>query len=367
MADHMSNKKSVAIIGCGVFGAMAAIKIAENNFNVTVFETKNECLKGASYNNQNRLHLGFHYPRDIETARQCIKGFNRFKQEFPECISSDFSNLYFIANENSATSLEQYQVFCSKLGVYFELISEDEIPIIVSNASQPILCKEEVYDCNILRNLIKNRLNKSGAILKNNIKVENIKYQNNSYILDCSNNKEYSFDHVINCSYADINRLTEQLGFKTDIAQYEYTFIPIVKMDIPRVGITIMDGPFMTLLPFGKSNDFLLYHVDHSVIEREVARNLNQSWLSKNTSPMENIDVNSIFNQMKNDCVKFVPDIANAEMLNYLEGPRMVMAKSDKTDARPSILNSYNESYHTVFSGKIDHCVWVADELLSKI
>ena len=34
-------------------------------------------LIGASKNNQNRLHLGFHYPRDIKTVYQCIDGFEK--------------------------------------------------------------------------------------------------------------------------------------------------------------------------------------------------------------------------------------------------------------------------------------------------
>ena len=33
-------------------------------------------------NNQNRLHLGFHYPRDIETGIQSIRGFDLFKNKY---------------------------------------------------------------------------------------------------------------------------------------------------------------------------------------------------------------------------------------------------------------------------------------------
>ena len=46
----------------------------------------------------------------------------------------------------------------------------------------------------------------------------------------------------------------------------------------------------------------------------------------------------------------------------------MVLAQKEDTDARPSMVNSYNnDGYFTVFSGKIDHCMWVADEVGQKL
>ena len=109
----MSRNERIAIVGCGAFGAMIALRLSENGYEVTVFERELECFRGASFNNQNRLHLGFHYPRDIMTARQCIEGFSRFCEEFPECIVSGFPNLYFIAKNGSYTDKSSYEKFCS--------------------------------------------------------------------------------------------------------------------------------------------------------------------------------------------------------------------------------------------------------------
>ena len=92
----MSKSTRVAVVGCGAFGGMIALRLSEAGCDVTIFEREKECLRGASFNNQNRLHLGFHYPRDILTAHQCIQGFSRFREEFPECIVSGFPNLYFV-------------------------------------------------------------------------------------------------------------------------------------------------------------------------------------------------------------------------------------------------------------------------------
>ena len=64
---------------------------------------------------------------------------------------------------------------------------------------------------------------------------------------------------------------------------------------------------------------------------------------------------------------RFIPSISKAKMIGVLQGPRMVKSQSDKHDENPSIIRSYNDSYFTVFSGKIDHSTWVADDLVSLI
>ena len=123
----------------------------------------------------------------------------------------------------------------------------------------------------------------------------------------------------------------------------------------------------MTLLPFGNSNKFLLYHVDHSVLSRDDAVTIDPSWLIKENSPLSKVNVKQRFKEMIDACSYFVPALTDAKIAGYLEGPRMVLAKTDESDARPSLVRSYNKNYHTVFSGKIDHCVWVADEILEAI
>ena len=74
------------------------------------------------------------------------------------------------------------------------------------------------------------------------------------------------------------------------VLQYEYTLVPIIKWLGKPLGITIMDGPFMTVLPHGISSNFLLYHVQNTVIETEFATQLDEKWLSPETSPAKGID-----------------------------------------------------------------------------
>jgi hypothetical protein len=364
----MSEKKNIAIIGCGIFGATVSLRLNELGYNVTVFEKNKEILTGASLNNQNRLHLGFHYPRDMETARQCIKGFERFVRKFPECISARFPNAYYIAENHSHTTPNDYLSFCDRLGVGFEKITPDNFSVDVNNTSLGLLCDELVYDSNILKQTIVEKMAQSEISLKTKSDVDSVKQLSNCYRVTLGSGESDVFDAVVNCSYADINRITSQLGFGLEERQYEYTAVPIISVEgLPKVGITIMDGGFMTILPFGKSDKFLMYHVKHTVVATETKKLMDTNWLVPNKSPFAKIDKNNFFETMLIACKKYVPALEGAKLEGFLQGPRMVLAKKDDTDARPSMINSYASNYHTVFSGKIDHCVWVADDVAARI
>jgi len=359
----MSEVVNVAIIGCGMFGAEIALKAKSNGLSVSIYEAKGDILSGASANNQNRLHLGFHYPRDLETGKQSIRGFDAFMSKYEKCIQGDFLNAYFIANEGSLTTASAYLEFCELLGVPYRRISPGDIPVTVRGADTGILCEEVVYDCGILRALVWENLRRGKIDVALGERVVKIEKAGERYRLESTTRPPVIADVVINASYGDINRLTAQLGHPVAEKLFEYTAVPIIKLDMPRIGITIMDGPFMTVLPYGKSDSFLLYNVEHTLIAKEVASQLDLEWLTPASAPFARVDRARYFSKMIELCKEYVPALEGAAAVGYLEGPRMVLAGREDSDARPSVVSCYDNSYFTVFAGKIDHCMWVADEV----
>lgn len=359
----MSKKSSVAVVGCGIFGAMTALRLAQKGASVTLFERHDAALRGASFNNQNRLHLGFHYPRDDETARQCIRGFQRFRDEFSACILDGFSNAYFIASQGSFVTAEQYISFCQRLELRFKRVDTAVFKPTVQGVDLGVVCDEVVYDCGVLRTLVMQKLGLFGIAPRFNSEVSEIERAGSSFILNVNAQSEGPFDAVVNCTYADINRLTQQLGYPVPERQYEYTMVPIIKWDQPAVGITIMDGPFMTVLPFGRTGNFLLYHVKHTVVERVIGHQMPKDWLDLSKAPSSRIEGQTFFERMRETCSTFVPALQSAQLVGFLQGSRVVLTIKDSTDARPSIIQQHEKRYLSVFSGKIDHCVWVADEI----
>jgi len=359
----LKESPKIAIVGCGIFGAMTALKMAEEGFNVTIFDIHSKPLQGASLNNQNRLHLGFHYPRDEETALQCIRGFESFREEFKESIMGDFNNAYFIAKQGSLTSPDEYLSFCKKLDLKYQIIDPLKFDPQVKNVDLGILTKEVVYDSQILSQIILDRLKKSGLKPVFNTEVVNVKKEDEQFVLTCDDLSVEIFDAVINCSYANFNKLNNQILLSSKNYQYEYTMVPIVSWNREPVGITVMDGPFMTALPFGKTGNFLLYHVDHSVIERCLAPLMPSEWKDKKTAPSSKISQTEVFKNIKNGFIDFVSSVNDCQIEGFLQTTRVVLHNKEDTDARPSFIQEIVPGFVSVFTGKIDHCTWVAEDV----
>ena len=365
--NNLSNK-SVSIIGGGIFGCEIAIALDSVGISVNLFEMNSNFLIGASKNNQNRLHLGFHYPRDIKTGYQCVNGFDRFSKKYEKAIFKNFKNAYFISDKNSKTSVKDYYQFCKKLGVDYIKIKSNDFPLQVNGAQNGILCNEYVYDTEILRDLINKKIKKSRIKVFLNHRVQNAKKNlDKTFSVFSEDGSEIKSNFLINTTYSDINRITKKLNFPLQKNLYEYTVVPIVDLKLPSIGITIMDGPFTSLLPYGKTGKFLIYHVDKSVIKSEVNEILNLNWLYPNKSPFLEIDKRDYFYELINECSTFFPFIKSAKLMDFLEGPRMVLANKDHSDERPSLIQNYENQYFTVFSGKIDHSVLISEEFKAKI
>ena len=361
--------RRIAIVGAGVFGCTVALDLAAAGARVALFERLPEILAGATKNNLNRLHLGFHYPRHFETASQSEVGFEPFKRAFPHCVAPTFPNAYFIAAEDSVTAPEDYLGFCQRLGHPFERIDPATFPTEVRACELAIRCEESVYDRDVLARMLRKRLDTNALVeLHCSAEVARLSARANGYALKLGDGSDAGrFEAVINCSYAEINRLTKQLGLPLPTYQFEYTMVPIVELDLPRIGFAVMDGPFPSLLPFGLGGQFLFYHVIHSVVATEIQTTMDPAWSEPDTAPFARIDKEARFRDMCRDAAQFVPALARAHLAGFLEGPRMVLANHDGDDARPSLVSDYDNGYLTVFSGKIVQALGVAGDVRARL
>jgi len=357
----------IAVIGGGVFGTMIAFRLAEFGHSVSLLERLPALMQGTS-SLANRLHFGFHYPPDEETARQCKRGFARFKQEFADAVLSGVSNAYFIAREGSLTSPSAFLGFCQRMHLPYRQIEPDRFEPPVQQVALGIVTDELMYDPRILRRLLSERLRRSAVVVRTGIEVTDIRRVGKSFRLYANDQSSDLFDAIVNCCYADGTRLTARLGHSIDKFRYEYTAASIVEFDLPRpVSLSILDGRYMCLLPFGSRGQYLLYHVGHGVIAQYETEFLDRRWLDPQTSPFAPMNKHDWFDAQLASCCEFVPALRTCRLKGFVQGPRRVLAKSDATDARPSIVTEHEPGYLSVFSGKIDHSIWVADEVASRL
>lgn len=352
-----------AVIGGGAFGAMSAIRLAEDGHAVTVFE-RLPALGAGTSGHANRIHMGFHYPRHRETALQCLRGAARFREEFSEAILGGVFNAYFVAAEESLTSGRDFLAFCDGLGLPYRQIDPVQFEPRIDNVEVGIVTEELIYDPRILQRLMLARLDRAGADIRVGSDVTGVARQGDNGFVVTTGKGALSFDAVVNCAYANVNRIATFLGHAPHAAEYEYVATPVIRFpDFDRSSVTVMDGPFCCLLPFGRDGDHLLYDVERSVVARGNGTLIDPTWLDPDTSPFAGIDKERFFEEVRDSCARFIPAVRQARLTGFVQAPRMVLADVTDTDARPSIVSRREPGFVEVFSGKVDHCVWVGDEV----
>ena len=138
-------KKKIAIIGAGLFGLTTYLFLKQKGFDCTLFEKEKNFLLGASTNNLNRVHFGYHYPRDYETAKQSLKGYQSFRKFYKSAIVDDFDNYYFIANLGKI-NFDKYLKFCRTNNLDYQKINLNEFILKNKYLQGGIKVKEPIYD-----------------------------------------------------------------------------------------------------------------------------------------------------------------------------------------------------------------------------
>src|SRR5690606_34007187 len=68
------------------------------------------------YNNQARIHNGYHYPRSILTGIRSRANLPRFMSEFSDAVVEDFGQYYAIGRRLSHVTPGQFEQFCNRIG-----------------------------------------------------------------------------------------------------------------------------------------------------------------------------------------------------------------------------------------------------------
>ena len=98
----------IAIAGAGIYGATAAIRLAERGHQVTLFDPLG-VMRAASAINQYRVHSGYHYPRSPETITETLEARREFIEEFAPAIVQNSRHYYAIPREGSRTRPQEYE------------------------------------------------------------------------------------------------------------------------------------------------------------------------------------------------------------------------------------------------------------------
>ncbi len=254
------------ILGAGLFGLYGADLACRRGSSVALVDPEPTPMTRASFANQARIHLGYHYPRSVGTALQSIAYRDRFVEEFAGCVNGRFSKVYAIARFESMTSAAGFEQFCRNVEI--PAVQVDPLRWFRSGAVEAaFVCDEASFDTRRLRREMVGRLaDRPSVHWKLGNRVQEVGIDGETYVLTLTDGSVLRTPRVLNATYAAMNGVLAQFGVEPLAVHHELCELALGKPspELAEVGITVMDGPFFSIMPFGHSGLHSLSAVDYT-------------------------------------------------------------------------------------------------------
>jgi hypothetical protein len=371
------------IIGAGLYGLYAALFCASRGQRVLVLEQEHEAFSRATYVNQARVHMGYHYPRSLATALKSAGYFQRFVEDYSFCIHREFSQVYGTSAHFSWTDAKEFAKFCEAAH-----IPCDEIPakryFKPGQCDGAFLTKEYTYDAKLLGRYFLERLNAyPGVTLSFDHLVTGIEKSGGNFLVRTSHlgrEEIWESAFVLNAAYASVNQIL-QMGADTteDFFALKYELCEIILCQtseaLKDVGLTVMDGPFFSVMPFGKTGLHSLTAVTftpHMSSHQELPIFPCQKEVSGTTCSERHLGncrtcparPLSAWEYMRALAGKYMRDEYKLTYQSSLYSVKPILMASEVDDSRPTVIRyanstaqpgtSHSPTFLSVLSGKIN-------------
>jgi len=277
------------IIGTGWYGLhiYSYIKKYHKEFDILLIEKCSEILNNSSFYNQNRLHIGYHYPRSHKTRELCKSNYNRFIKEYIKTID-EINNNYYCISKDSILDYNTYIKIFSNDDVYNHTIDKNDF---LKNIDGDFInTNEKIINSHKVKKYFESLISESE--IKFNYTVNDIKKENKKIKI----NNDLDCDILLDCSF-------NSLGIDKDCI-YELT-ISLVYSRINKErdygAITVMDGDFFSIFP-RDDNLYTLTHVKYTPLIK--SENVNEIINYK----VSEEKVEEIKKLMENDVDKYYKD-----------------------------------------------------------
>lgn len=367
------------IIGAGLYGLYAALLCCKRGQKVLVLECESAPFKRATYINQARVHQGYHYPRSISTAIKSAGYFERFNKDYDFCVNREFDQIYATSSKFSWSDGKQFRKFCDAAGIPCEELHPD-------NYFKSDMCdgvfrtREYTYDAMMLRDYFLEQLGAFAGSVKISYgsHINRIDRTDDSYIIFTDEGGCYSSGYVLNATYASTNQILEMAGFEKFGIKYELCEIILCDVNdkLKNIGFTVMDGPFFSIMPFGKTGfhsltsvTFTPHTTSYDDLPAFPCQQQSNGFCSSkllgncNECPAR---PESAYPYMSSLARKYMLDDYKFTYRQSLFSMKPILMSSEIDDSRPTVIRKYTEkpTFAGVLSGKIN-TVYDLDEVLS--
>lgn len=336
----------IAVAGAGIYGATAAVRLAERGHQVHLFDPLG-IIRAASAINQYRVHSGYHYPRSAETIAEVLEARGEFLEAFAPAIVRNSRHYYAIPKEGSATPADVYSRLMAGHGLRLAACRPPWMDFGFIDRCYEV--DEHIYDPDALRRLVEER-----------IRSLPIRFYRREFL----HSMRAGYDFVVWATYG-MNSSRHVFNFaKFQVAEKMLIELPA---ELRHIALVVVDGPFTAFDPYGSSQCSLFGS----------AKNTNH-WST--TDPAEPVPAPyagllnvsdwtrvpfTRFEAMRRDCALAVPTAKHARYIGSRFTIRVV--EDHPQDRRILHLCELPAGEFHLFSGKVVSAVKAARLLCEKI
>lgn len=357
-----SDRPRVAVVGGGIFGLVIADELGEF-CDVQLFERHDDVMTEVSFLNQWRHHSGFHYPRSYDQIQEIRTARGEFEAEFGPAIRREYPAYFCTSASGVEIPAERYLAACASNYLSFTI---EDPPAEVLDRSQVSIClrsDEGVYDFFKLKELALERVRRRDSV-RMHLGAEVVDGEITATgakrlrIVQGGGERSEEFDYVVNATYANRNLVAKWFGFPIEPIRFDVYELLVLRLPIPQICVTIMDGPFTSLVGMGYDDLFMLSHIYDSVLH---------SVITEDGLPPPPHPVQSNRDNMLAHSSRYLPILAKAEVVESRFALRAVNAFQKDFDARPTVVKDHGFGVWSVLGGKILTCVSNAREIADSI
>jgi glycine/D-amino acid oxidase-like deaminating enzyme len=355
------------VLGGGFYGVAIAnyLKVQRGLRRIALVERESGLLLRASYNNQARIHNGYHYPRSFTTAFRSRVNLPRFVVDYGAAVRSDFTKVYAIARLNSKVTARKFERFCRHIGASLEPASKEIRKLFERRLIEDVfVAREYALDASRLMTWAERVLHEARVDVHVNCRAVALYKGRYGLAVECEGTTAGKLNgrYIFNCTYSGLNQLEGQFGGTQTRLKHEIAEIAMVKVPavLTGIGITVMDGPFFSILPFPARALHTLSHVRYTP---------HQQWPDQRGSdPYRKLDAydrETHVDRMIRDVVRYMPCAADVMYSGSLFEIKTVLSKNEGDDGRPILFEKHPElpGCYSILGGKIDNIYDVLEKL----
>jgi glycine/D-amino acid oxidase-like deaminating enzyme len=351
-----SQKVDYLIVGGGFYGCCLALYLRSISDKVLLVEAGDTLLDRASRVNQARVHTGFHYPRSALTAVRSMLLHRRFMADFPEAVVDDFQMIYAIARRRSKVSSKRFFRMFRDIGAPIQAALPSQAALFDTDMVEGVFaCSEAAFDYKVLRQHMGKRLDDAGVEIRMPIALERLEDSPTGIRATLSDGSEVVARYAFNVTYSQINDVLDRAGLPQAQLKHELAEIALVEPpeELRGIGVTVMDGPFFSCMPYPAEGLHSLTHVrytPHDSWNDKMDRSYTNASLAK-SPPQTRVQ------HMIRDAQRYLPCLSRAVPQQSLYDVKTVLTKNERDDGRPILYQQMpaDSRVVSILGGKIDN------------